>query len=184
MEDIDITKLYWNREQSAIEHSHTKYGPLLFKIAFGILSSREDSEECVNDTYLKAWNSIPPQKPVSLKAYLGSITRNLSISRFRMSKTQKRGETPLILDELSECIPSSATTEQQVELRLLTNAIERWLDSLSQKDRVLFVRRYWYGDDFKALSEIFMSTPSALTVRLFRLRQKLREALAKEDFYL
>ena len=170
MEDSQIIDLYWNRDQQAIEETADKYGGLLTRISQNILRSPRDAEECVNDTWLKAWTTMPQNRPDHLGAYLGRIVRNLALDRWRRGRAQKRGAgLDAMLAELDECIPAKETTEEQVEARELTRLLERWLDSLPQEDRVLFVRRYWYGE------------PAGKHVkRLWRLRQKLKAYLEQE----
>ncbi len=169
-EDCAIVELYWNRDQTAILRSQEKYGPQCHTLAHNILHSQEDAEECVNDTWLKAWTTMPQNRPDHLGAYLGRIVRNLALDRWRRGRAQKRGAgLDAMLAELDECIPAKETTEEQVEARELTRLLERWLDSLPQEDRVLFVRRYWYGE------------PAGKHVkRLWRLRQKLKVYLEQE----
>ncbi|MGI6264457.1 MAG: RNA polymerase sigma factor [Acutalibacteraceae bacterium] len=180
MEDAQIVELYWQRSEDAIAESGRKYGAMLTGIAYGVLQNRLDSEECVNDAYVRAWNCIPPDRPAFLGAFLGRITRRLAIDRWRIDRTQKHGYGAVVC-ELSDCIPSSHSVEQAVDGRLLTAAIDRWLNTLPAREQDLFIRRYWYGDGLNALAERFHSTPNKLAGRLFRLRQKLRFHLQKEE---
>lgn len=184
MEDIHIIDLYWQRNPDAIGESNRKYGSLLGSIAYNILSSREDSEECVNDTYVKAWDSIPPQKPDSLAAYLGRIVRNLSINRWHSNRTQKRSGAGLLLSELSDCVPSPHNVERETDFSLVKDTVIAWLLTLPQDDRVLFLRRYWFGDSLHALALECSITPNQLAGRMYRLRQKLKTALEKEEIFL
>ncbi len=153
MEDAKIIELYNTRNELAVVETEHKFGKMLFSIAMNILSNREDSEETVNDTYGKAWNSIPPEKPNFLGAWLGKITRNLSISRFRKNKAQKRSGIEIMLSELEECIPSSENVETESENGEITAAINRWLGMLSKEERIFFLRRYWYGDSVSEIAE-------------------------------
>lgn len=185
MEDIEIVNLYWSRSERAISESETKYGNMLMSIAYNILFSTEDCEECVNDTYNKAWNSIPPQKPNSLAAYLGRIVRNLSINRWHEHRARKRGGGAVILlSELSECLPSQNSVESKMDDMEITNSIERWLYSLPKYDRVLFLRRYWFGEDLKSLSAEYSTSTNKITGQLYRLRQKLKVALEKDGVFI
>lgn len=184
LEDVEIVNLYWDRNETAIRESDAKYGNMLLKIAYNILSNREDSEECVNDTYGKAWASIPPQKPRSLAAYLGRIVRNLSINRWYAIRAQKRGGENLLLSELAECIPSQSNVEREAEAREITKSVEQWLYTLPKADRVLFLRRYWFGDDLKTLAAEHAASPNKIAGRLYRLRQKLKSALEKDGVVL
>lgn len=184
MEDLQIVALYWQRSGTAISESSAKYGPMLHGIAFGILSSREDSEECVNDTYHKAWESMPPQRPNALGAYLGRITRNLSINRFHSVHAQKRGGGAVLLSELGECIPSGDTVEGAAEAAAVAAVIDGWLGCLSPEDRRLFLRRYWFGDGVDTLAAACGTSTNRLASRLYRLRQKLKAVLEQEGVIL
>lgn len=179
MDDIKIIELYHSRDEAAISESRAKFDRMLTGIAFNILSNREDSDECVNDTYCKAWNTMPPQRPNSLAAFLGRITRNLSINRLHENHAQKRGGAQLLC-ELSDCIPSPGGVEEEIESAELTEIINNWLRSLPRDERVLFLRRYWFGDSLKLLAEKCSTTPDKLAGRFYRLRRKLKAALEKE----
>ena len=181
MDDNQIIELYWNRDQSAISETTIKYGRMLIKISQSVLYNHEDSEECVNDTYMKTWLSIPPQKPNYLAAYLGRITRNLSINRWYEKHSQKRGGAVELLSELSDCIPSPKTVESEIEANEVSAIINRWLNSLTQDDRVLFLRRYWFGETLGSLADECATTPNKLAGRVYRLRLKLRDELEKEE---
>lgn len=183
MEDFQIIELYWSRKEEAIQETDTKYGKLLSYISYNIVSNYEDSEECVNDTYGKAWDSIPPQRPNNLSAYLGRIVRNLSINRWHENHAKKRGSgADILLSELSECIPASQTVEREIEESILIDSIVKWLKGLPKEDRVLFVRRYWYGDSLEVLAG--KTTPNKLAGKLFRLRQKLKMELEREGIWI
>ena len=171
MDDKQILDLYWERSEVAISETSKKYGKYCRYIAFNILHNDEDSEECVNDTYLRAWNSIPPNRPSVLKTFLGKITRNLSLDRYELLNAKKRngGQMSLIFDEIQECIPSLDSTENIVEEIALTDILNRFLSSLSLEQRKIFMRRYWYLSPIK---EIKMS--------LFRSRNELKKLLEKE----
>lgn len=184
MEDAKIIELYYARNEFAITETERKFGKMLFSIAMNILSSHEDSEETVNDTYGRAWNSIPPQKPESLGAWLGRITRNLSISRWRMNRAQKRNGIEVMLSELEECIPSFEDTEKEFEAKEITAVLNRWLGSLEKEERMLFVRRYWYGDGIAMLAEKAGIPPKKLSSKMFRLRKSLKDSLEKEGIDL
>ena len=179
MEDSQIIKLYWSRCENAIKESNTKYGHLLKRISFNILSNFEDSEECINDTYMKAWNTMPPQEPQSLMAYLGKIVRNISINLYYSKHTQKRGGNTL-LSELSECIPSKISVQEEIETSLLTEIINNWLKSIKKEDRELFIRRYWFGDSVKLLAKECGISESSMAGRIYRIRQKLKTVLTEE----
>lgn len=186
MNDSEIIELYTARNENAVTQTDLKYGRYCRYIAFNILKNDEDSEECVNDTYLRAWNSIPPKHPENLKTYLGKITRNLSLNRFEKLSSKKRGsgQIPLILDELSECIPDSKNTETAVEDTIVTEIINRFLDGLSPETRKIFVRRYWYMSTVRDIANDYGFTQSKVTVTLFRTREKLKKVLEKEGVSL
>lgn len=154
MEDSQIIGLYFKRDESAITETETKYGAFCHGIALNILSINADADECVNDTYLQAWNSIPPQKPDRLGAWLGRVVRNISFNLWKKNHCQKRyvGMEQL-LNELEDCIPSPVTVEREIEEQELTEIINTWLTSLSQNDRILFIRRYWYGETVTMLAQ-------------------------------
>jgi len=181
MEDVQIIDLYWQRSESAIAETDKKYGRFCHKLAMNILHSFQDSEECVSDTYGKCWNTMPPQRPMSLRAYLGTIVRNLSISRYRAGHAQKRfGGAEVLLSELSDCVPAADNVQRTVEAGELSELISRWLRGLSGEDRALFIRRYWAGDAVKDLAGELGVRPNALTKRLLRLREDLRKSLERE----
>ena len=181
MEDVGIIALYFRRDERAILESDKKYGVLCRRIAMNVLSVREDAEECVNDTWQAAWSAMPPQKPGSLGAFLGRITRNLSISRFRADRAQKRGGgMEILLSELDECVAGGSLVDRELERSAIAEIVSRWLDGLPAGDRTLFVRRYWYGDSLKALAGERESTADRLAQKMMRLRQSLRTALESE----
>lgn len=180
MEDAKIIELYYARNETAIAETQRKFGGMLFSIAMGVLSDREDSEETVNDTYKKAWDNIPPQKPNFLGAWLGKIARNLSLNRWRKNNAQKRGGIETMLSELEECVPSFENTEAESENGEITAAINSWLGTLEKNERIYFVRRYWYGDSVSELSKITNISPKKLSSKMFRLRKSLKDFLEKE----
>ncbi len=185
MEDSQIIDLFWARNEQAIGESQAKYGRMLQGIAVNILHSREDGEECVNDTYRKAWDTIPPQRPGAFGAYLGRIVRNLAINRWHENHAKKRGAgAQVLLSELSDCIPARSSVEEEIEVAALSGMISRWLRGLTQEDRILFLRRYWFGDSIKSLAHQCASTPNHMAGRVYRLRQKLKATLEKEGIFL
>ena len=185
MEDKQIIDLYFNRNELAITETATKYGGFCYKIAMNILSIREDAEECVNDTYHSVWNRIPPSNPCSFRAFLGRITRNLSISRFRMMRAQKRyNGIELMLSELEECVPSSGNVEQIVEANELSIYISDWLSIQVEQDTMLFVRRYWYGDSVQDLAGKAGTTAAKMAQTMLRLRKSLKAYLEQKGVTL
>lgn len=186
MEDHAIIDLYWAREERALEETEQKYGSYCRSIAANILSSPQDSEECVNDTYFRAWNAMPPQRPALLRAFLGKITRNLSLDRCRQAQAEKRGggQMPLALDELGECIAAANTVEQAISEAELSRALDRFLRTLPERECCIFLRRYWYLDTTQAIAQRFRMTDGSVKSQLFRTRSKLRAYLEKEGISL
>ncbi len=181
MEDEAIIGLYWARDEGAIAASDEKYGRLCRKLSLDILDSREDAEECVNDTWRRAWDTIPPQRPGSLRAYLARIARNLSIDRWRSRRADKRGSgLEILLDELDDCLPAAPSAEEVTEAKETARAIDRWLDGLSPADRTAFLRRYWYGQPVGQVAIQAGCSPNTMTKRLSRLRDGLRKFLEQE----
>lgn len=184
MDDGAIIALYWSRDEGAIAETQKKYGAYCRTIALNILGSAEDAEECVSDALHNAWNAIPPQRPGSLSAFLGRIVRNLSISRRRHERAGKRySGLDVMLSELEECLPGPGGVEDAVEGRELTGCIERWLDGLAREDRVVFLRRYWYGDGVQALARAHGVGANQMAKRLQRLRSSLKRQLEQEGYH-
>lgn len=186
MEDYMILDLFWARSEKAVTETSAKYGKFCTGISMQILHSEPDAEECVNDTWLHAWNSIPPSRPSILKAYLGKITRNLSLDRWKRNTAQKRGgsQVELMLEELGDCIPSVDSVQVEVETKAIAEIISRFLKEQQEMSRWLFVRRYWYGDSITELSQKSKMTESYVKTHLFRLRQKLKQRLEEEGVQL
>jgi RNA polymerase sigma-70 factor (ECF subfamily) len=185
MEDGAIIDLYFARNEDAIGETERKYGAFCRNIALNILQQREDAEECVNDTWHAAWNAMPPERPACLRAFLGRITRNLSISRWRRERAQKRySGADVLLSELGECVPSGSDPAAALDEKLLTAAIAQWLGTLGADDRALFLRRYWYGDALKTLAAECGVGENRMAQRMRRLRAGLRRALEKGGFSL
>ena len=185
MNDAEIIELYIRRDESAIQKTDVKYGHFCHMIALNILSVPEDAEECVSDTYLKAWNSIPPQKPNCFKAWLGKVIRNISLDLWRKNHRNKRySGIEQLFGELEECLPAPSDMDVEIENRELVDFLNHWLAGLSKNDRILFMRRYWYGEAVKDLAGIYDTTPANLANRLYYLRKKLKTALEKEGITL
>ena len=183
MEDKQIIELYFERSDSAISETEKKYGRYCHYIAYRILENDQDAKEIVNDTYLKAWNTIPPNCPNPLKAYLGMISRQLSLDRYEKYHTKKRGgQVSLVLDELSECIPDISSNEDIGECVALRDALNKFVRSLSKKTQKIFVRRYWYTSSISEIAKDYGMKESSVTVLLLRTRTKLKEFLHKEGF--
>ena len=185
MEDTEIVELYWARNERAIEESDTKYGPLCRSIALRVLESAEDGEECVSDTWLRAWNAMPPRRPARLGAFLGKITRNLALDRWRRDHAEKRygGETAMALEELGEIV-SGKSLEDEVQSRELDRALDGFLRGLPKRDRELFLRRYWGTETLESLAKQTGLSLGAVHRRLGKLRESLRDHLQKEGIDL
>ena len=183
MNDGSIIELFFARDENALRETSQKYGALCAKIAMNVLADSGESEEVVSDTYLRAWNTIPPQKPKSLGAYLSVIARNLALDRYRKKKAAKRIDDSLIttLDEVAQMLPGSLDIERLTEQRQLIERINTFLGKLPAGQRIIFVRRYFYLDSIKDISQRFGFTESSVTVTLTRLRKRLAEFLEKED---
>ena len=186
MDDNAIIDLYFARDQQAVEATNREYGAYCTAIAKNILGDQGAAEECVNDTWLKCWQSIPPQRPRSLKSFAGRIVRNLALSARRADMAQKRGggQVQLTLDELSEVVSGGDTPEGALDRQAFRAALDGFLDALSQRDRNLFLRRYWYLDGVEQLAGRFRMSRTQVTTTLHRLRQKLRVHLQQEGFEL
>ena len=180
MDDKQIVELFFQRNEEAIKQVEQKYSRYCKYIASNILPSTQDCEECLNDTYLRLWSSIPPNKPDSLKAYIGTVTRNLALDRHDKNTAKKRkGNTELVYDELSECIPDTSGTDLSEELSLRT-ALNKFLGSLNQKKRIIFMQRYWYLSSVKEIADKNGLTENNVKIMLMRLRAKLKKFLEKE----
>lgn len=182
MEDREILDLYFRRDEDAIVCTREKYGGYCHRIALNILSLREDAEESVSDTWLRAWNTIPPARPDPMRAFLGRITRNLALSRWRKSRAQKRGgsEVELCFDELSDCLPGGAEPERIIEAKALADAVNAFLSTLKPRERSVFLARYWFFASVREIAERTGKSESAVKSSLFRTRQKLYDHLRKE----
>lgn len=182
MDDSKIIALLWNRAQSALDALSQKFGKGLYRMAHNILGNHADAEETVNDTYLALWDSIPPQNPDPLGAYVYRVGRNQALKRYRLNTAQKRNSHyDLSLEELSGCL-AGTSLEEDYDAILLGQTIDRFLDTLDSKNRRIFLRRYWFGDRIADLAKAEHLTPNALTVRLSRIRQQLKDYLIKEGF--
>lgn len=186
MDDARIVQLYLDRNEQAIPETAAKYGNYCAAIAGNILGSREDAEECVNDTYLNTWNAIPPHKPKLLFPFLGKIVRNLAFNRYRHNTADKRGggELPAVLDELADCVSGRDDMEQIYQRKELLAAINNFLAGLPARKRSIFVRRYWYTDSVADLATRYGMTPAAVTMMLRRLRRKLHDDLTARGYDL
>ncbi len=181
MDDRKIIELYWSRDEKALSETKMKYGSYCRAVAYNILRSSEDAEECENDTYVAAWSVIPPNKPDPLRAFLGKITRNIAVKRLTRYNTAKRGgrETVLPLAELAECVPDGEDMDSVINSRELAAIIDSFLLTLKVKDRKAFVMRYWYSSDVKDIAKALHSGESSVKMMLKRTREKLRVYLVE-----
>lgn len=179
VEDNKIIELYWKRDQSAIDESNKKYGKYCRTIAYNILYSKEDSEECVNDTWHNAWRAMPPEKPSKLQYFLGRITRNLALDRYGYNKAQKRNDKlETAISEYYECIANSKfSVEDELILKKLIN---EFLESLDSRARIIFLRRYWYALSVQEIAKNLGMSESHVSVILHRTRNRFKDYLEKE----
>lgn len=182
MKDTEIIDLYWKRDEQAIAETQTVYGKYCYSIAYRILNDREDSDECVNDTWFRAWNAIPPKYPERFALFLGTITRNLSFDKWKRKNAGKRGkgEMMIALDELSECVPASSNTEDAVETAELERLINEFLHTLPERECNVFLRRYWYVEEYGAIAKRYHMNLNTVKTSLFRTRGKLKAYLEQE----
>ncbi len=183
--DAQIIQLYWNRDAQAISASMDRYGAYCFSIADGILDNAQDAEECVNDTWLRAWNAIPPTRPTVLKIFFAKITRHLSFDKYKARKTLKRGggNIQLVLDELAECIADESDVEGQVDAKELGKTINQFVASLPEREQALFVRRYFFSDPIRSIAERYDLSENSVHVTLSRIRKRLRSRLSREGYF-
>ena len=184
MEDARIIDLYWQRAERAIEETDRKYGKYCMTVADNILHDREDDEECVSDTWLRAWNSMPPQRPSVLRAFLARITRNLSLDRWRARQASRRGggEVTVLLDELEECLAGTHRVEESVEASELAGCIGRFVAGLPEREGDVFTRRYFFAETIPEIAERYGLTANNVTVILSRTRNRLKQELVKEGY--
>lgn len=182
MEDSGIVDLYWARDERALEETEQKYGCYCRTISFNILKNQQDAEECVNDTYVQAWNTMPPQRPTVLSAFLGAITRNLSLNCYRDQRRKRRGggQILLALDELEQLADRAGEPEQRLEAAEMARLLDRFLRELPRKDCCVFLRRYWYVDSVLDIAQRYHMAEGSVKSSLYRTRQKLRAYLEQE----
>ena len=177
MEDNEIIELYWKRDEVAIQETDKKYGKYCNKIAYNILASVEDSEECVNDTYLHVWSALPPNRPNIFKAFLAKITRNLALDKYDSKTAQKRNNSmDLVYEELEDCIPTNSM-EKEIEYNELVKELNMFLENLSKEKRVVFLERYWYMSSIKDIAAKHNQKESKTKMELLRMRNALRKYL-------
>ena len=182
MEDNAIIELYWKRSENAISETSAKYGGYCYTIAYNILANNEDSEESVNDTWMAAWNTMPPRRPKLLAAFLGKMTRYISLDRWKNRTAAKRGggEVPLVLEELEECISGEDSVEREYLKKEFAMTMNRFLEKLPETERKVFLCRYWYMETIEEISNRFGFSESKVVSMLHRTRKKLRKMLEQE----
>lgn len=185
MEDEKIIELFFERSEQAIQELDLKYGQFFHKLSYNIVNNRQDSEECVNDAYLGAWNAIPPARPSPLLTYVCKIVRNISLNIYYRTAAAKRNSTYTIaMEEIEACTADLKTVESEIEARELARIIESFLDTLTIENRVIFMRRYWFSDSCRDIAELVGLTEKNISVRLTRTRQKLMEYLTERGVYV
>lgn len=186
MEDAAIVELYWVRDQRAIGETEARYGAYLRRVALNLLEIPEDAEECVSDTYLAAWNAMPPERPRILRAFLGRITRNLALDRLKAARAEKRGgnSARVLFDELAEVLPGGDTPEGALDEKELLRDIEAFLRSEPERNRKLFLRRYWFADSVKAVAARYGMRENSVSAQLARTRGRLRKYLTERGYAL
>ena len=188
MEDREIIELFFQRSERAIEELTNKYGKRMQRVAWVLLQDTEDASECVNDACLGVWNTIPPEQPDELLAYVCRVTKNIAISRFRYKHAKKRNvsleQSLEELEELEFVLPHAKSIEEQWEEKQITASIEHFLDGLDQKSRVIFVKRYWFSEPLEMIAKELHMRENAVAVKLLRIRKKLKDHLEKEGIRL
>lgn len=184
MEDEEIVALFWKRSPQAIGELDKKYGRLCHKLAYNIVNSREDAEECVNDAYLGVWNAIPPARPRPLRAYLVKVVRNVALKVCERRQASKRSGCTVALEELEGCLTDGKTVEDEVEAQELARLIEAFLDTLTARERVIFMRRYGFLDSYGEIARRMGISEKNVSVRLSRMRRKLRDYLREREVQL
>lgn len=181
MDDTGIIDLYWARNEQALEETQRKYGSYFRTVSWNILKNTEDVEECLNDTYVRCWNAIPPQRPMSLRAFGAQIIRNLSLTRWRSMQTKRRGggQTPAVLEELADCVTDGP--ESWLQAAELSRHLDQFLRKLPEKDRCVFLRRYWFLEPMEDIARRYHLPLGSVKSGLYRTRKKLKEYLEKEE---
>ena len=180
MDDLKIIELFWQRSEQAIDAVSGKYGAMCHSIAWNLLRSDQDAQECVNDTWYALWQAIPPQRPAPLAAFIAKITRNLAIKRIAYCNAAKRTAPTVSFEELNDCVPSEMSPEKALEGKELSRMIDAFLDTLTPNDRNMFLRRYWFFDSIDQIAGGFGVSQSKVKMRLYRIRNRLKDYLMKE----
>jgi RNA polymerase sigma factor (sigma-70 family) len=185
IEDEKIIDLFFNRSEKAIQELDIKYGKVCHKLSYNILNNKQDAEECVNDAYLGAWNAIPPTRPNPLLSYIVKIVRNISLKIYWRKEAVKRsGHYKIALEEIEGYITDQKTVEDEIEARELARIIEEFLDTLTVENRVIFMRRYWFADSYKDIAELVGISEKNISVRLTRIREKMKQYLIEREVFV
>lgn len=185
IDDEKIIELFFARSEQAIQELDLKYGKICSQLSYNIVNSRKDAEECVNDAYLGAWNAIPPAKPKPLLSYIMKIVRNISLKTYWRKEAAKRsGQYTIALQEIEDCIADQKTVEEEIEARELARMIEDFLDMLTPENRVIFLRRYWFSDSYKEIAQFVGLSEKNISVRLTRIRGKLKQYLEEREVFV
>ena len=185
IEDEKIIDLFFNRSEKAIQELDIKYGKVCHKLSYNILNNKQDAEECVNDAYLGAWNAIPPTRPNPLLSYIVKIVRNISLKIYWRKEAAKRsGHYKIALEEIEGYIADQKTVEDEIEARELARIIEEFLDTLTVENRVIFMRRYWFADSYKDIAEFMGLSEKNISVRLSRIREKMKQYLIEREVFV
>ena len=185
IDDEKIIELFFKRDQQAIRELDIKYGKICHNLSYNIVNSRHDAEECVNDAYLGAWNAIPPARPNPLLSYIMKIVRNISLKIYWRKEAAKRSSHYTIaLEEIEACIADQKTVEDEIEARELARIIEDFLDTLTVENRVIFMRRYWFADSYKDIAELVGLSEKNISVRLTRIREKMKQYLIEREVFV
>ena len=185
IEDEKIIDLFFNRSEKAIQELDIKYGKVCHKLSYNILNNKQDAEECVNDAYLGAWNAIPPTRPNPLLSYIVKIVRNISLKIYWRKEAAKRsGHYTIALEEIEGYIADQKTVEDEIEARELARIIEEFLDTLTLENRVIFMRRYWFADSYKDIAEFMGLSEKNISVRLTRIREKMKQYLIEREVFV
>lgn len=185
IDDEKIIEMFFGRSEQGLQELDTKYGKVCHKLSYNIVNSKQDAEECVNDAYLGAWNTIPPATPSPLLTYICKIVRNISLKIYYKREAAKRNSTYTIaMEEIEACIADPNTVEAEIEARELAHIIESFLDTLTAENRVIFMRRYWFSDSCKDIAEFVGLSEKNISVRLTRIRQKMKSYLAEREVFV
>ena len=185
IEDEKIIDLFFNRSEKAIQELDIKYGKVYHKLSYNILNNKQDAEECVNDAYLGAWNAIPPARPIPLLTYICKIIRNISLKIYYRKEAAKRSSHYTIaMEEIEDCIAAPNTVEAEIEAKELARIIEEFLNTLTVENRVIFIRRYWFSDSYKDIAEFVGLSEKNISVRLTRIREKMKQYLIEREVFV